>query len=1014
MATMRLYDTTGASRVAIELDVDWTGAGSNATVNAVVLTSPAGAVNYPVRGSVKPIVPSVYIDVTGGATDLRLIAGPAPLTIAVALAFPSGSTTTVAFLDRSFQTAGGVELELVLSLAGPNPGPAAPPFLVLSAQGTIAVDAGGTIFASASIGFCIVIDRLPAIPSAPLSVFELALPGEIPWPRLRIPWPDFPKLPAFAIRLPGLSVALEALPVNLTFKAVTLSVDGTGIVTLHVEGPEIDGVGGGLTGSFDLVFQGTDVVLQNVNFPGLPGITAPTFKALSPGCFGFDWSGTPIEPLLSLVTTECGDASAASDNTTQLRVHAPGLQIDEVRLDWLANFADRTYTLPGFQVKVPAPRMFSLVAHQSPDGGDDARSPRLTLAATFDKGKTLAAQTTFSWPLSDTDRELHRDGAGNDSTSLIAVSATTVNPVSLVLFDLPLGDGGPPRFLQQLQTPLGVLSALESGAGADDGTDFIKGLFDPCPTSDMDLKPLSLQDWSLDLKLNLPSAPNDYFTLPFLNLAGSDYAQSLRLRKLDPKICSMSRDFTDATANVGQKFRLTVGGTPHAIDLNGTPTLTHPAVTIGGLSLGVSPELVSSTSGVRLILLPTPGTPVVLEDLNGKGPVDFCPAIGFSCALTLELNIGSSLTIQGTAAVIFDPSRMAFLVDHARGLWLSLPGPLPANPTDPAPTFLGLGWRFTPNPADATQPDGSVVPKGALFNLATQNGNYQIRQAPGSTITIEYDRATMPNEPIVFELTDLTVTPKGVNLTAKITEKPASFNGLETQFRFKTGEIQVRENQVRGFALGGNGPLPPALIDNASADVFLQFGQASDGGPVRLQRGSAKIRGSNLLSCHLTRFDFSLDGIGLEFVDDGKADHLYFTLSGKAKYAPIPSDNSSGPLAWLPKVEIQLVDCPLTGNARVIAQHVKFLIELPKKVTFSLLGCFNVELRAIGFVPQFTTLKATASPTDPDPTSAMQISGQISFAEQGDVIETTTSTTCSWPSPRAARTCRGFTARASA
>ena len=72
---------------------------------------------------------------------------------------------------------------------------------------------------------------------------------------------------------------------------------------------------------------------------------------------------------------------------------------------------------------------------------------------------------------------------------------------------------------------------------------------------------------------------------------------------------------------------------------------------------------------------------------------------------------------------------------------------------------------------------------------------------------------------------------------------------------------------------------------------------------------------------------------------------------------------------------------------RVIAQHVNFLIELPKKVTFSLLGCFDIEIRAFGFLPQFDGLKATSNPGDTQPTLAMQVWRQIHFAEQRDVID---------------------------
>ena len=46
-------------------------------------------------------------------------------------------------------------------------------------------------------------------------------------------------------------------------------------------------------------------------FPALNGFTGLAYKGLTPGCFGFDWKGSPIDPLLRLVTTECDDDSNA-------------------------------------------------------------------------------------------------------------------------------------------------------------------------------------------------------------------------------------------------------------------------------------------------------------------------------------------------------------------------------------------------------------------------------------------------------------------------------------------------------------------------------------------------------------------------------------------------------------------------------------------------------------------------------------------------------------------------------
>ena len=60
---------------------------------------------------------------------------------------------------------------------------------------------------------------------------------------------------------------------------------------------------------------------------------------------------------------------------------------------------------------------------------------------------------------------------------------------------------------------------------------------------------------------------------------------------------------------------------------------------------------------------------------------------------------------------------------------------------------------------------------------------------------------------------------------------------------------------------------------------------------------------------------------------------------------------------------------------------MKFLVSLPKKVTFDFLGCFKMELRAIGFYPEADVFSV--------PSPAMSLSGQLKFAvEGGDVVST--------------------------
>jgi hypothetical protein len=356
---------------------------------------------------------------------------------------------------------------------------------------------------------------------------------------------------------------------------------------------------------------------------------------------------------------------------------------------------------------------------------------------------------------------------------------------------------------------------------------------------------------------------------------------------------------------------------------------------------------------------PTPDTSQAIQ-VVGLQPlkpedIDF-PNHQLHCKLDLRVLIGA-LKIETTVGLDFDWERFAFGVSDKTGIKFKLK-------EDKSTEFLGLKWRFEP---DA---------EGILFVLVTQDGDYQLKQAEGAKIQVEFTRATKPDSPIIFAVSGFTLAPGGVSLTARVTDSPARLNGLETQFRFTEGALQIHDNRITDFSIAGSGPLPPALVGNAIADIALQFGERD--GRLELLAGIAQLRGSKLLHCQGTRFQFAIDGIGLKFVNDGRY-HLYFTLTGVARFAPFPGEDAGGPLAWLPAVELQLIECPLTGDASVIAKHIKFLVELPKKVTFDFLGCFKMELRGLGFLPQATMFS--------DPTSAMELAGQIKFSDAGgDVV----------------------------
>jgi hypothetical protein len=321
------------------------------------------------------------------------------------------------------------------------------------------------------------------------------------------------------------------------------------------------------------------------------------------------------------------------------------------------------------------------------------------------------------------------------------------------------------------------------------------------------------------------------------------------------------------------------------------------------------------------------------------------------------------LSFDTTIKLGFHLESFAFSIDDSQGIAFVL------NKNADGDLF-GLHWSFR----NSTGANSGFE----VFRLVTSSSAYQLKQGADCVFELEYTAATAKGSPIVFSIRNFAVGPKGIDLDASVAPRPARLSGIDTEFTFTQGSFQIHQNQLTDFSIAGSGPLPPALVGSATADIALQF-HKPEGSGLKLVSGAAKLSGKNLLKCQGTRFQFSVDALGLKFVDDGGY-HLYFTVTGTAKFVPLAGDDPSGPLAWLPAIELRLMECPLTGDARVIAKHVQFLIEMPRKMTFSILGCFAMEVRAIGFVPQATMFDEFAS--------AMRLSGQIKFAEGGgDVLD---------------------------
>lgn len=343
------------------------------------------------------------------------------------------------------------------------------------------------------------------------------------------------------------------------------------------------------------------------------------------------------------------------------------------------------------------------------------------------------------------------------------------------------------------------------------------------------------------------------------------------------------------------------------------------------------------------------------------GPVDLSQIAIDPLTHTVRVPVGVKIffgpfDLATDVEFILDWETFAFRVDHDEGIKIYAPAPV----IEPAQEFLGLHWRFRgKTPAE----NGRYH----YFTLATKDSNYQLLQAPGASFEIEFTE--LSKEAIGFAINNFALTSEGVSLTATVIDRPVTLNSIDTRFRFSGTRVVIVENKITDFTLNGSGPLPPALVGDATVDIMLQLAQRNE--KLTLVAGAAQLKGSKLLDCGGTRFQFTIDAIGLKFVYEGRF-HLYFTLTGSARFNPRAGDDVEGPLAFLPAIQLELVECPLTGDTRVLAKHIKFLIDLPKPRSFNFLGAFEMELRGIGFVPQAEVF---------DGDGAMLLSGQIKFAQ---------------------------------
>jgi hypothetical protein len=287
--------------------------------------------------------------------------------------------------------------------------------------------------------------------------------------------------------------------------------------------------------------------------------------------------------------------------------------------------------------------------------------------------------------------------------------------------------------------------------------------------------------------------------------------------------------------------------------------------------------------------------------------------------------------------------------------------------------FLGLTWVIEQIDKEKRKYDEEIE----MFKLSFADGESGFGlNSNHAQMELRFDGLSSDGQGVVFEVSEFFVSRRGIDISAKVKDRAVRLNGLDVPFRFQTGNFTMRAGRLVEASISGRGTLPPALVGEADCTLALAFTQDESG--IVLQSGKVEIdKKGEPIVCHSTRFTLTLTDIDVGIQKDGGY-HFYFLITGSLRFTPKKGEFEGGLLGFLKDIEINLERTPLTSDASVLAKHISFQKTLTPKKAVTLFNTFTFELRGFGFHPSCARF---------DGAPAINLSGQIKFAEIGDVMQ---------------------------
>ncbi len=336
-------------------------------------------------------------------------------------------------------------------------------------------------------------------------------------------------------------------------------------------------------------------------------------------------------------------------------------------------------------------------------------------------------------------------------------------------------------------------------------------------------------------------------------------------------------------------------------------------------------------------------------------------AQGSSRQFDLDLEVDPRLggrTLKPTIRATLDMERFALQFDGVD------------IPIDVADTVDVFGARLSIDP-----PNG-----GLLLRLSEAPS---LRLGKGTRAVLAFDQIGSGEEALSFEATGeagFALGAAGLDLVARVVDRPIRLRGLDTPFRFTSGDLRVERGRLLSAAVVGSGALPPALLGEARIDVGIQIGQDENTNALTIKSATARLeRAGEPLVCEGTRFHFELTHVGLGFKLIDSQVHFYGEITGSATFRPNPGELAGGLLSRLPEARINLDRAPIAGDGRALARAISFQVPVEPPARANLFNLFDFELRGVGFHPSYNGWS--------DNPPALSLSGQVRFTDAFDVIE---------------------------